>query len=96
MVIQGYSDNRKKMVLTQFPTIQRASQRVILAVASFLLKQKMHLWLRNITQAYTQLKSLLQRTILADLPKQIHHFYPQKSIIMVVKPLYGIAEAGAH
>jgi hypothetical protein len=38
----------------------------------------------------------LQRTILADLPKQIRHLYPQGSIMMVVKPLYGIAEASAH
>jgi hypothetical protein len=38
----------------------------------------------------------LQRTILADLPKQIRHLYPQGSIMVVVKPLYGIAEAGAH
>jgi hypothetical protein len=53
IMIQGYSNDGKKMMLTQFPTIQRASQRVILAVASFLLKQEMHLWLRNIIQAYT-------------------------------------------
>jgi hypothetical protein len=76
IIIQGYSNDKKKMVLTQFPTIQRASQRVIFAVAPSLLKQKMHLWLRNIIQAYTQLKSLLQRTILADLPEQIRHLYP--------------------
>jgi hypothetical protein len=45
---------------------------------------------------YTQLKLLLQWTILADLPEQIRHFYPQESIMVVVKPLYGIAEAGAY
>jgi hypothetical protein len=43
MMIQNYSNDGKKMVLTQFPTIQRASQRVILVVALFLLKQEMHL-----------------------------------------------------
>jgi hypothetical protein len=43
MVIQGYSNNGEKMVLTQFSTIQRASQRVIFAVALSLLKQEMHL-----------------------------------------------------
>jgi hypothetical protein len=43
MVIQGYSNDGKKMVLTQSLTIQRASQRVIFAVAPSLLKQKMHL-----------------------------------------------------
>jgi hypothetical protein len=69
---------------------------VILAAAPFLLKREMHLWLRNIIQAYTQLKLLLQRTILADLPEQIRHLYPQGSIMMVVKSLYEIAEAGAY
>jgi hypothetical protein len=96
MVIQGYSDDGKKMVLIQFPTIQRTSQRVILAMASTLLKQGMHLWLRNITQAYTQSESLLQRTILAYLPEQIRHFYPEGSIIVIIKPLYGIAKAEAY
>jgi hypothetical protein len=43
MMIQGYLDDGKKMVLTQFLTIQRASQRVILAVAPSLLKQEIHL-----------------------------------------------------
>jgi hypothetical protein len=38
----------------------------------------------------------LQRTILAHLQKQTRHFYSQKSITMVVKPLYEIAEAGAY
>jgi hypothetical protein len=75
-MIQNYSNNGKKMVLTQSPTIQRASQRVILAIALSLLKQKMHLWLRDITQVYTQSESLLQRTILADLLEQIRYFYP--------------------
>jgi hypothetical protein len=53
MMIQGYSDDGKKMVLTQSSTIQRASQKVIFAMAPTLLKQGMHLWLRDITQAYT-------------------------------------------
>jgi hypothetical protein len=52
IIIQGYSDDGKKIMLTQSPTIQRASQKMILAMAPTLLKQGMHLWLRNITQAY--------------------------------------------
>jgi hypothetical protein len=59
MMIQSYSNDGKKMMLTQFLTIQRASQRVSFAVIPSLLKQKMHLWLRDITQAYIQLKLLL-------------------------------------
>jgi hypothetical protein len=65
-------------------------------MAPTLLKQGMHLWLRNIIQAYTQSESLLQRIILAHLPEQIRHFYPKGSIMVIVKPLYGIAEAGAY
>jgi hypothetical protein len=37
LVIQGYADNRKRIVLTQSPTIQRASQRIIIALAPSLL-----------------------------------------------------------
>ncbi|KAI0997433.1 hypothetical protein K3495_g10752 [Podosphaera aphanis] len=96
LVIQGYNDNGKSMVLTQSPTIQRASQRIIVALAPSLLKRGMHLWLRDITQAYVQSQTALQRTVLAYLPKQIHDQYPDDTIMVVVKPLYGIAEAGAH
>ena len=34
--------------------------------------------------------------ILAQLPKEIQHLYPEGTIMVVVKPLYGIAEAGTH
>jgi hypothetical protein len=38
----------------------------------------------------------LQRLILARLPKELRNRYPAGIIIIVVKPLYGIAEAGAY
>jgi hypothetical protein len=38
----------------------------------------------------------LQHIILAHLLEQIRHFYSEGSIIMIVKLLYGIAEAGAY
>src|SRR5947207_11488886 len=56
----------------------------------------MHLWLRDITQAYTQSETKLNRTILARLPKQLIHKYSEGIIMIVVKPLYGIAKAGTH
>ncbi|CAE7179636.1 hypothetical protein PTTW11_06600 [Pyrenophora teres f. teres] len=52
--------------------------------------------LRDITQAYTQSDDRLQRTIITELPIQLRKAYPQGTIIVVVKPLYGIAEAGAY
>ncbi len=56
----------------------------------------MILWLRDITQAYTQSDDPLQRTIIADLPAQLTTAYPANTVMVVVKPLYGIAEAGAY
>jgi hypothetical protein len=96
LVIQGYADNDKEMILTQAPTIQRSSQRIILAIMPSLLKQGMTAWIRDITQAYVQSETGLNRRILAHLPPQIHHKYPAGTIMQVVKPLYGIAEAGTH
>ena len=56
----------------------------------------MHLWLRDITQAYTQSDDPLQRNIVADLPAQLKDSYPTNTVMVVIKPLYGIAEAGAY
>jgi hypothetical protein len=38
----------------------------------------------------------LQRLILAKLPKELRNRYSAGIIIMVIKPLYGIAKAGAY
>jgi len=96
LVIQGYADDGKETILTQSPTIQRMAQRLILALAPSLLQRGFLLWLRDITQAYTQSATPLNRVILARLPAQIRHLYPANAIMMVTKPLYGIAEAGTH
>ncbi|KAF1937171.1 hypothetical protein EJ02DRAFT_63582, partial [Clathrospora elynae] len=117
LVVQGYNDKGKHEILTQSPTIQRSSQRLILALAPGLLKDdgincdrinrdrinrdginrnRMFVELRNITQAYPQAQTELFRTILAHLPKELTTKYPEGTIIRVIKPLYGIAEAGVH
>jgi hypothetical protein len=95
-MIQGYNNDGKFLMFTQSPTIQRFSQRILLAITPALLRKGMFLWLRNVTQAYTQSENPLQRTILAELPKQIRNLHPKGTIIMVVKHLYGVAEAGAY
>jgi hypothetical protein len=76
--------------------IQRASQRLILALMPSLLKQGMVAWIRDITQAYVQSETWLNREIIAYLPIQIRHQYPKGTVMRVIKPLYGIAEAGTH
>ena len=97
LVIQGYADSEKDLILTQSPTLQRASQRLILAIAPALMAEYgLEMWLRDVTQAYTQAQTCLTRPILARLPPQIKHLHPENTIMRVVKPLYGIAEAGTH
>lgn len=96
LVIQAYNDYGKEVILTQSPTIQRASQRLIVALAPTLIKEGMTLWIRDITQAYTQSATFLQRKILAHLPEEIKDLYPEGTIMVVLKPLYGVAEAGTH
>ena len=56
----------------------------------------MKLCLHDITQAYVQSKTMLNRQILSHLPKEIKHLYPNGTIMVVIKPLYGILEAGTH
>ena len=41
LLIQGYNDSDKALVLTQSPTIQRASQRLIIALAPSLIAEGM-------------------------------------------------------
>jgi hypothetical protein len=38
----------------------------------------------------------LERPILCHLPPEIRDKYPVGTILRVIKPLYGIAEAGVH
>ena len=62
LVVQAYNDHGKDLVLTQSPTIQRVSQRLILALTAMLKGNGMDLYLRDITQAYTQSTTLLRST----------------------------------
>ena len=77
LVVQGCNDAGKMAILTQSPTIQRCSQRLILAIAQPLRKLGMQVMHRDITQAYTQSKTELNRTVLAYLPLELKEKYPE-------------------
>ena len=96
LVIQAYNDAGKGVILTQSPTIQRASQRLILALAPSLVRRGIKLFSRDITQAYVQSTTFLNRLILSRIPAEIRHKFPENTIMVVRKPLYGIPEAGTH
>jgi hypothetical protein len=97
LVVQGYNDSGKETVLTQSPTIQRCSQRLILALAPSLIRAGDHILTgRDITQAYPQSETDLQRAIYARLPESLEQSYPEGTVMRIIKPLYGIAESGVH
>jgi hypothetical protein len=96
LVVQAYNDYEKELVLTQSPTIQRASQRLILALAPTLSSTSVYL--RDISQAYVQSTTLLNRDFYVRPPKEINEILQlgKNTILKVIKPLYGIPEAGNH
>ncbi|KAK1917078.1 hypothetical protein P3342_001660 [Pyrenophora teres f. teres] len=67
-----------------------------MSLAPALMQSGMSVKLRDITQAYPQAQTALKRTILAHLPAELEHRYPRGTLLHVIKPLYGIAEAGVH
>ncbi|EED13594.1 hypothetical protein TSTA_098510 [Talaromyces stipitatus ATCC 10500] len=96
LVIQGYNDAGKARILTQAPTIQQASQRLLISLIPTLLSIDMIVEICDITQAYTQAKTKLQRIIVANLPKEMRGKYPLDSLLLVEGALYGIPKAGVH
>lgn len=52
LVVQAYNDLEKSFVLTQSPTIQRVSQRLIICLTASVQSKTTRLYLRDITQAY--------------------------------------------
>lgn len=97
LVLAGHSDKGKEEILTQSPTIQRMSQRLLLALGvSLIASHGMQCELRDITQAYVQSKDKLLRTIYAKPPKELLHTFPPHTILRVVRPLYGAAESGLY
>ena len=95
LVVQAYNDQGKDLVLTQSPTIQRVSQRIILALAPGLQQTRsVTLYLRDISQAYVQSNTYLSRDIFIRPPPELN--LQPGAILRVVKPLYGVPEAGNH
>jgi len=92
LVVQAYKDTDKKSVLTQAPTIQRASQRLLLCLAVSINGTK--IYTRDISQAYTQSETQLAREIFVRPPKELK--LPDELFLKVLRPLYGVPEAGTH
>ncbi len=92
LMIQVYNDHEKTLVLTQASTIQRMSQRIILALVASI--DHCHLYLRDITQAYTQSKSPLNRMFFIRSSPDLGLI--DDAILRVIKLLYEVSETDAH
>ena len=97
LVVQAYNNEEKDLVLNQSPTIQRVSQRLILCIAAMGLHDS-HLYLRDILQAYVQSATKLNREFYVRPPRELQDKLGigKDSVLKVLKPLYGVPEAGNH
>ena len=98
MVASGHNDAGKSSVITQAPTVQRMSQRAFISIGAGRLSDEVSFLMRNISQAYVQSFSSLQREFFLDPKQEIRSILgiDDDKVLRVLKPLYGIAEAGNH
>jgi len=71
LVVQAFNDTDKDLVLTQAPTIQRVSQIIILSITAILRDKGLGLYLRDISQAYVQSNTQLNRDFFVRPPKEL-------------------------
>jgi hypothetical protein len=97
LVVQIFENQNKILVLTQSSIIQRVSQRLIICLA-ITFSSSMKLYLRDITQAYVQFRSILNRDFyVQSLSKLIKLMrISTDCILKVIKSLYDVSKAGNH
>ena len=91
LVMQAYNDDGKAKMLTQAPTIQRMSQRLILTLTASM--SHLNLFFRDISQAYVQSTTSLARKFFIRPPVELGL---GDAILKVIKSFYEVSEAGAH
>ena len=99
LVIQAYNDQVKDLVLIQSPKIQRVSLRLLVCLAAmFQGNNNIKSYLRDITQAYVQSTSNLNRQFYIRPPPELISLLDASAdyIVKVMKLLYSVPEAGNH
>jgi hypothetical protein len=94
--MQAFKNQNKTLVLTRSPTIQRVSQRLILCLT--VMFSHMKLYLRNITQAYVQSTTSLNRDFyVQSFPELIKLMrISDDCILKMIKSLYEMFEIENH
>lgn len=92
LVAQNYMDNGAKGIPTKAPTITRMAQRATFCIIP--MRPKRNVYTRDVTQAYTQSGSELERMVYLEPVAEMG--LDEDIFLVAVKPLYGIPEAGLH
>ena len=92
LVAQNYADDDATAIATKAPTVQRFAQRVALSIAASY--PELIPYTRDITQAYIQSHTDLERDVYIRAPKELG--LQPGFVLKVVRPLYGIPESGLH
>jgi len=92
LVAQNYRDAGAATIPTRSPTVTRWAQRLLLLLAA--LFPELDVYLRDISQSYTQSTSALQRNVYLRPPADFGLI--EGFVLRAALPLYGIPESGLH
>ena len=92
LVARNFKDKAALKLPTRSPTISRMGQRLFLSLVP--AEPKLKPYNRDVTQAYTQSKYQMGRIVYLEPVPEME--LPDDVVLLVVKPLYGIPEAGLH
>ena len=92
LVAQNYRDKGAISILTKTPTISRLGQRIAVATAAMTSKNKMYL--RDISQAYCQSTSTIERNVYMHPPQEMN--LTANLLLRASRTLYGIPESGLY
>ena len=90
-MVQAFND-RNYGLLTHAPTVHKASQRICWAMCA--QDPSFRFFYRDISQAYLQSETAIQRPIFIRPPPELG--LRDGELLRVARPLYGIPEAGMH
>lgn len=91
-VLCGYNDSGSKGLMTKAPTVSKNSTRMFASIAASCPKHLVKV--RDITQAFARAKTLVQRRVVCEPPKELN--LPAGTVLVIVRPLYGLSEAALH
>ena len=92
LVARNYRDAAAKSVPTNSPTVTRWAQRLAINFAACCPERDPYL--RDISQAYIQSESPLDRPVYLHAPAELD--LPSGYVLQAIKPLYGIPESGLY